>query len=146
MTHYHTRGEFARDFLAHVGAEPTTHNTVALMAWIQAEGDGGRFNPLNATLYMPGSVDFNSIGVKNYQSYADGVTATARTLNAGADRHQFGYGLIRHCLRTNATAHDTLEAVANSAWGTGALALKVLEEDGWKKLLTYEFLHHRLVH
>jgi len=87
----YTRGQFARALLPKVGAKVTTHNMRALMAWMQAEGDAGRFNPLNTTHAMPGATDFNSVGVKNYASFEDGVKATAETLNYGAQRGLYGY-------------------------------------------------------
>jgi hypothetical protein len=97
-----------------------------MMAWMQAEGDAGRFNPLNTTHSMPGATNFNSVGVKNYASFEDGVTATAETLNYGARRGLYGYHGIRHCLHTNAPARRTLAAVERSEWGTGGLALLCL--------------------
>lgn len=121
-----TRGQFARALLPKVGAKVTTHNMRAMMAWMQAEGDAGRWNPLNTTHDMPGATDFNSVGVKNYASFEDGVEATAETLNYGAHRGLYGYHGIRHCLHTNAPAHRTLAAVERSEWGTRGLALLCL--------------------
>jgi len=122
----YTRGQFARALLPRLGAQVTTHNTRALMAWMQAEGDAGRFNPLNTTKKMPGSTNFNGVGVQNYASFEDGVQATADTLNYGAKRGLYGYHAIRHCLRINAPARRTLRAVERSEWGTGGLALLCL--------------------
>lgn len=140
-----TRGNFAHDFLPRIGAVPHTHNLVAMMAWMQAEGDAGRFNPINTTLHMAGSTDFNWVHVQNYASYLDGVEATAETLNVGANHRQFGYEEIRHHLRRNSKAIEVLRAVEESAWGTGGLAVRVLEETGWEELLTNRYVHHRLV-
>lgn len=122
----YTRGQFARALLPEVYAEVTTHNMRAMMAWMQAEGDAGRFNPLNTTHDMPGATDFNSVGVKNYASFQDGVEATAETLNYGAKRGLYGYHGIRLCLHTNKPARRTLAAVERSEWGTGGLGLVVL--------------------
>jgi hypothetical protein len=140
-----TRGNFARDFLPRIGAPVTTHTLVAMMAWMQAEGDAARFNPLNTTKHMPGSWPFNWVDVQNYASYIDGVKATAETLNYGADRTLYGYKPIRRRLRENSKAAAVLEAVEASAWGTGGLALHVLETTGWEALMTNRYLHHRLV-
>lgn len=122
----YTRGQFARDLLPRVGAEVTTHNMRAMMAWMQAEGDAGRFNPLNTTYDMRGATDFNSVEVKNYASFYDGLVATAETLNYGADRDLYGYKAIRRRLRLSKPAYRTLLAVERSAWGTGGLALACL--------------------
>lgn len=121
-----TRGQFARALLPRVGAEITVHNMRAMMAWMQAEGDAGRFNPLNTTHDMVGATDFNWVGVKNYRSFEDGVKATAATLNYGADRDLYGYKAIRRRLHLNKPAYRTLLAVERSQWGTGGLALACL--------------------
>jgi len=122
----YTRGQFARALLPKVGAKVTVHNMRAMMAWCQAEGDAGRFNPLNTTHAEPGATDFNSVGVKNYVSFADGVAATAETLNYGASHGLYGYREIRRALRDNLPARRTLFAVERSQWGTGGLALLCL--------------------
>lgn len=137
----YTRGQFARALLPKVGAEVTARNMRALMAWMQAEGDAGRFNPLNTTQDKPGATDFNSVGVKNYRSFVDGVNATAETLNYGADRGLYGYHGIRSCLRRNAPAWRTLGAVESSAWGTGGLATLTLAT---VKTALRNYQHHRI--
>jgi len=160
MAGKHTRGEFARDFAKRVGAEADTrthvHTMVALQAWMQAEhgindeSPEARFNPLNTTLEFPGSTLFNELspgfGVRNYATYDDGLTATARTLNRAADRGEHGYRLVRRLMRNNAPAAKILEAVEASNWGTGGLGLRVLRSTGWKRLIGTEYLHHRLQH
>lgn len=141
MSHYYTRGEFARALLPKVGAHASRRNMRAMMAWMAAEGDAGRFNPLNTTQPMLGATDFNSVGVKNYASFEDGVAATAETLNYGAKRNQFGYLRIRRALHRSEPARRTLEAVENSAWGTGGLGLRVLLTSA---VLGVLYRHHRI--
>lgn len=121
-----TRLAFAQALLAEIGAPDTERNRWALVSWMQAEGSAARFNPLATTQDYPGATDFNSVHVKNYVSLADGVAATAKTLNYGADRDLYGYRPIRRRLRENAWARNTLKAVEESAWGTGGLALRCL--------------------
>jgi hypothetical protein len=137
----YTRGQFARALLPKIHAEVTTHNMRALMAWMQAEGDAGRFNPLNTTKSMPGATAFNSVGVKDYLSFADGVEATAETLNYGAARDLYGYRPIRQSLRDNLPARRTLYAVERSQWGTGGLALLCLP---LVSAQATRFQHHRI--
>jgi hypothetical protein len=137
----YTRGQFARALLPKIGAEVTTHNMRALMAWMQAEGDAGRFNPLNTTHDMPGATDFNSVGVKNYASFNHGVAATAETLNYGADRDLYGYSAIRRRLHLNRAAYRTLLAIERSAWGTGGLAMACLP---LVSAAPARFQHHRI--
>lgn len=119
----YTRGQFGARLLKNWGAEKTRRNRIAIQAWMQAEGDAARFNPLNTTENWQGATVFNSDGVKNYQSFEDGVAATSRTLNYGADHNLHGYRAIRNSLRANRSAKHTLEAVEASAWGTGGLGL-----------------------
>jgi hypothetical protein len=137
----YTRGQFARALLPKIGAKVTVHNMRSLMAWMQAEGDAGRFNPLNTTHDMPGATDFNSVGVKNYRSFEDGVVATSETLNYGADRDLYGYKAIRRRLRLSKPAYRTLLAVERSAWGTGGLCLLCLP---LVSVSPTRFQHHRI--
>lgn len=121
-----TREEFAKLLLARIGAKPTKRNLWALVSWMQAEGGSAKFNPLNTTHDGPNATNYNWVGVKNYVSLAEGVAATAETLNYGADRGLYGYKPIRKRLRGNAWASLSLRAVERSTWGTGGLALRCL--------------------
>lgn len=121
-----TREDFARALLREIEAKPTHRNLWALVSWMQAEGGTASYNPLNTTLEMPGSTDYNSVGVQNYKSFGQGVEATAKTLDYGADRNLYGYKPIRKRLRGGSWASLTLRAVERSIWGTGGLALKCL--------------------
>lgn len=77
--------------LAAIGAPPTQANISSVSSWIHLESvypgnghnTGGLFNPLNTTLSAPGATDYNSVGVKNYVSEAQGLAATAGTLLGG---------------------------------------------------------------
>lgn len=123
-----TREDFARALLKEIDAPITQRNLWAICAWIQAEGSNASFNPLATTQDMPGDTKFNSVGVRNYVSFEQGVQATAKTLNYGADREIYGYKPIRRRLRRNRWAYWTLRAVEASAWGTGGLALRCLPQ------------------
>ena len=85
---------WARSFLATIGAPQTAANIQSVMAWINREGGGGKNNPLNTTLSMPGATDFNSVGVKNYATVAVGILANAKTIMGG------GYSDILTALRS----------------------------------------------
>jgi hypothetical protein len=140
---YATRGQFATALLKLIDAPVTRRNRRALLAWMQAEGDAGRYNPLNTTHDWPGATDFNWVGVKNYDSFVAGVAATAATLNYGADHGLYGYRQIRRDLRLSEPAAQTLGAVERSEWGTGGLALRVLQT---VPILSAPYAHHRLAH
>lgn len=73
-------------FLASIGAPATTANRASLTAWIQHETPWppvAANNPLNTTQPAPGATDYNSVGVKNYPSAAEGMGATKATIENG---------------------------------------------------------------
>jgi hypothetical protein len=116
-----TRGQWGSEFLKAIGAPKTLHTRRAMQSWIQAEGSMARYNPLDCVLVMPGSSPFNwnnGFPVQNYVSLEQGLEATRKTLL----RPGHGYPPIVKGLRENAPATEILAALANSAWGTGALA------------------------
>lgn len=126
-----TREDFAIRLCKALGAPAFLPERRALLVWMQAEGNAGRFNPLNTTLRMRGSTDFNSVGVQNYVSLEQGVEATAKTINDGADRagDPLGYKPIRRRLRLVIPARWVLQAIGDSRWGTdGDLLLRVLPD------------------
>jgi hypothetical protein len=116
------RTAWARDLLAALGMPRTRENVRALVAWARAEGTAAAHNPLATTQAHPGATNFNSVGVKNYLSYHDGIEATVRTLTNGR------YHAILDALRRGDDALAVARAIANSPWGTGDLVLRVLEQ------------------
>ena len=106
-------GTFASDLLDRLGAPKTAENQRAIVAWATAEGTRASNNPLATTRTAPGTTDFNSVGVKNYPSYDEGVQATADTLRNGR------YGAILDALSSGQSAQAVAQAVAASPWGTG---------------------------
>lgn len=79
-----TRGDFFRAVLAKLGAPADSvagrRNLDFFAAWGRAEGTKAAYNPLATTLARSGATDFNSVGVKNYASFDQGVDATVETL------------------------------------------------------------------
>jgi hypothetical protein len=114
------RQQFATDLLARLGMPQTAENVRALVAWQQAEGTRAAFNPLATTQGSPGASDFNSVGVKNYTSYAQGLDATVTTLRNGR------YGEILAALLDGRSASRLASAVEGSPWGTGDGVRRVL--------------------
>jgi hypothetical protein len=114
------RTQWATDLLGQLGLPVTAENVKALGAWAQAEGTKASFNPLATTQSMPGATSFNSVGVRNYASYADGIRATAQTLTNGH------YPNILAALQAGSSAVAVARAVAASPWGTGQGVLRVL--------------------
>ena len=115
-----TRRQFAVDLLGRMGMPETTENVRAVMAWQAAEGTRATFNPLATTQKSSGATDFNSVGVKNYTSYEQGLQATVTTLYNGR------YEEILAALRDGSSAKRLADAVANSPWGTGDGVNRVL--------------------
>ena len=109
--------DFATAVLQATGL-PTSHNNLAaVVAWQKLEGGHFQapsfaFNPLNTTQPMPGGVSRNSVGVKAYSSWDEGLAATVKTLKNGA------YGGILASLAASADPGQTLRAVDASPWGT----------------------------
>ncbi len=114
------RTQFANDVLTALGAPQTAENVRAITAWAQAEGTRAANNPLATTESAPGATNFNSVGVKNYPTYAEGVQATVATLQNGR------YSNILAALANGSSAQAVAQAIAQSPWGTGSRVLQVL--------------------
>ena len=114
------RIRFATDLLARLGITATPENMRALVAWQQAEGTTAAHNPLATTQRSEGATTFNHAGVKNYNSYEQGLAATVTTINNGR------YEEILAALRTGTSATAVAEAISRSPWGTGALVSTIL--------------------
>lgn len=112
-----TPNDFARAMLVTGGYPVANNNMLALVSWMALEGghyhNGARYNPLNTTQKMPGSVNPGfSAGVQAYTDWKQGLDATIKTLNYGA------YANIRKALSANAPAHQTLDIIGQTPWGT----------------------------
>jgi peptidoglycan hydrolase CwlO-like protein len=95
----------------------TADNIAAITAWEMAEGghwyNTAYYNPLNTTQSMPGATVFNSVGVKAYTSWKQGLEATMITLKNGY------YGGILDALKRGNDSAAVAQAVGASPWGTG---------------------------
>jgi len=69
--------------LAAIGAPATAANIASVSNWFAHEGTTAQNNPMATTQNAAGATQFNSAGVKNYPSAAEGITATAQTLENG---------------------------------------------------------------
>lgn len=112
---------FYEKLLDNLKAPVTDENLKFLYAWRQAEGKAGKFNPFNTTHGMPGSTNFNEVGVKNYRSMEDGLVATIKTLKNGR------YTCIIKGLRDNIGAINISKCRSLETWGTGTLVYRVLQ-------------------
>lgn len=94
---------------------PTTPRLAFLRAWQRCEGGTADNNPLNTTMRVDGSWNYNSAGVQNYPTPVSGLAATLLTLRLPA------YAELRHALRArnlSARAIASLSAEAVRTWGT----------------------------
>ena len=116
-----TQVTWAQALVKSLGAPMTADNVAAIVAWEMAEGghwyNTAYYNPLNTTQSMPGATVFNSVGVKAYTSWAQGLRATVITLNNGL------YGGILAALHSGNDANAVAGAVAASPWGTGSFSV-----------------------
>ena len=113
---------WASQLLGALGAPTTSSNISALVTWAKLEGghwnNSASYNPLNTTFDMGGNKSINSVGVKKYGSWEEGLNATVKTLlgNRSSER---GYAAIVDALRNNAGTSSVLSAVNQSAWVHG---------------------------
>lgn len=112
--------QWARQLLARLQITATTANVTALVAWARAEGghwnNTAHYNPLNTTQSAPGATSMNSVGVKAYTSWNEGLDATVETLQNGH------YTTILNALKSG-SAKDIVNAVVSSVWGTKTISL-----------------------
>jgi hypothetical protein len=114
--------QWAHDFLNRLGMPETADNVRAITAWEQAEGTAAHFNPLATTQSgFAGETGFNSVGVKNYATYEDGLAANVRAITNGL------YGNILAALSAGNNAMAVGQAIANSPWGTHGGVVRVLQ-------------------
>jgi peptidoglycan hydrolase CwlO-like protein len=112
-----TQLTWAQALLVAMRLPVTADNIAAVTAWEMAEGghwyNTAYYNPLNTTQDMPGATVFNSVGVKAYTSWKQGLEATVKTLKNGY------YGGIIDALRRGNDSTAVAAAVGSSPWGTG---------------------------
>jgi hypothetical protein len=110
-------GKWAEAFLQVMGAPRCHANLVVTIAWQAQEGTQAAWNPLATTHRMDGSTDFNSVGVQNYRTLAQGLQATKETIENGWSL--YGYGAVIRSMRDCADPLDTAQAIAGSSWCSG---------------------------
>jgi hypothetical protein len=78
---------FIRATLADLGAPATPADIASLASWFPHEYPSwppwASNNPMSSTLPAAGSTTYNSVGVQNYPTAAEGAQATAQTLANG---------------------------------------------------------------
>ena len=116
-----TAGQWASDFLARMGqTDPTPEMLQIVSAWVACEGTKARYNPLATTYDLPPNSNFNTVGVKNFESREQGIEASKRTL----DGDFYGYARVRAAITAN-DADDLRWTLIDPLfpWGTGSVCL-----------------------
>lgn len=118
---------WAEEFLKQFGnANPSPALIKFVEAWEILESGTGPVvgcdhNPLNTTQDWPGATNCNSVGVKKYATYQDGLQATAKVLTNGL------YPSLSNALKTNDAGNLGMSGKAMagnivgdlSVWATG---------------------------
>jgi len=113
---------WAKAMLVALNAPVSTDSMDALKTWARFEGghykNSASYNPLNTTYELPGSKGMNSVGVKAYASWDDGIKATVASLT-GKRAEERGYAAIVEALRKGGDKDTILAAINKSAWVHG---------------------------
>lgn len=114
-----TYGAVAHELLQTNGFAITQNNLVSMLAWMCSEyaptiplNERAENNPLDTTESWPNATDFNSAGVKNYVTFADGLAATKATLHNG------DYTDILVAFSNSYNPNQTVQVINNSVWGS----------------------------
>lgn len=114
--------QWAKAMLGALNAPVNSDSIDALKTWARFEGghykNSAAYNPLNTTYELPGSKGMNSIGVKAYANWDDGMKATVASLT-GRRADERGYTAIVEALRKGADKDTILAAINKSAWVHG---------------------------
>jgi hypothetical protein len=119
--HGATPEQWAHDFLTAAAFPKTAANIQVVVSWEYAESGagGGNYNPLNTTQGgYAGETNFNSVGVKNYVRYGDGIAANAKVIHNGY------YPAVVAGFLVGTNARAICDAITRSPWGTGYIALR----------------------
>ena len=112
---------WAVDLLSRLGnREPSADTISFVVAWQEGEGTAAQFNPLATTQPADGATCFNSVCVRDYTSYEQGLQATVETITNGRYPRTLA-GLVN-----NQPIVDDGEL---GTWGTGGGNVRAL----WKR-------------
>lgn len=115
-------GEFAREVFKGIGARIDGKTLTFAVAWANFENTSATNNPFATTQPWSNSTEFNSVGVRNYESVEDGIGATVHTLNYGQ------YDYLREVLRNvHSTPREMIGALNASPWGS-YVSIELFEE------------------
>jgi hypothetical protein len=110
-------GHWASRFLREMHVPRCSENKIVVVAWQVNEGTAAVWNPLATTYDMPDDTKYNSVGVRNYASLAQGTDASRLTIERGYTI--YGYGEIVRRLDRCAPPMKTARAIKKSSWCPG---------------------------
>lgn len=112
--------EWAKKFLASVGATATSANVAAVQEWLQHENTassgylGTRNNPLNTKWSMGKDLGTDFVGMTGYETEEEGIAAASTTLLKGKGH---GYENIVAALKNSRSTEEQIwSAIAASDW------------------------------
>jgi len=109
-----TRGAWGRDLAIALGNPAPSRAIIRwISAWTVGEGTRARFNPLATTYDLPPNTAFNGVGVRNFETRAQGIEATVRTLRGNHP----GYSDIVAGIRGN-DVQLAQDGLMIAPWGT----------------------------
>ena len=122
--------DWRKALLRNLGYKPTNPNLRFLDTWQRWEGghtnNDARFNWLNTTKDAPGAIgSINSVGVKKFNSFQNGIRATAATLRNGRYKDILGALSSGNPYKFNPSA-GLQTWVSGSPTGNPAYAQKIL--------------------
>jgi hypothetical protein len=113
--------DFYVQILECLGVPIKRDNMLFFYAWRQSEGSEATNNPFNTTMKAENTTDYNSVGVKNYQTIQDGIKATCDTLKLSS------YNDILDGLKNDVGLYNLSRMESLKKWGTGQLLAKVAD-------------------
>lgn len=114
--------DFVLDTLLGLEMPQTGSNEDALLAIAGEENTSALNNLFATTEWAAGATTFNSVGVKDYPTMAEGVAATVATLKNGL------YESVLDALHVGTDSMAVVNAWVSSRWGTGRGAINVLRQ------------------
>lgn len=105
---------------------PISNNNIRTMViWKVSEGSNAIWNPFDTEWPMPGATNYNKVGVKNYASITDGITAFWNTLDQ--PEWASSYGPIKAALMASEAPAIACQTIANSVWGSKPSSSEIQE-------------------
>lgn len=113
---------FAKSILQGIGASSSDVALAGMLEWMRYEGghfnNRAKYNPLNTTKSMDGNdPSMNSHGVRMYDSWSEGTSATLKTLQLD----KYGYPEIVKAFQQGSDLRQIFSSINSSKWGTKSL-------------------------